>query len=93
MKLKRFVLKGSQPESGWRFASFIEVDREYKVEGHNIWNHYWHCNDRKVEVKCPMEGQVYFFKQYQIQTPSNNIDFVAGEFSDGRLGIYVKEDF
>ena len=42
----------------WKFDSFIEVDKEYRVEGLNIWNHYWHCSDRKVEVKGPFEGQV-----------------------------------
>lgn len=75
----------------WKFASFIEVDKEYRVEGLNIWNHYWHCSDRKVEVKGPFEGQVYYFKEYEIRTGDKNLRFVAGEFINGQLGIYLKE--
>ena len=51
----------------WKFASLIEVEKEFKVEGINIWNHYWHCSDRKVEVIEPSEGQTYYFKEYEIR--------------------------
>ena len=51
----------------WKFASLIEVDKEYKIEGLNIWNFYWHCSSRKIEVIDPMEGQVYFFNEYEIK--------------------------
>ena len=40
----------------WKFASLIEVEKEFKVEGINIWNHYWHCSDRKIEVIGPLSG-------------------------------------
>lgn len=77
----------------WKFASYIEVDKEFKIEGINIWNHYWHCSDRKVEVRSPEEGQVYFFKEYQINNGGQTIRFVAGEFSDSRVGLYLKDKF
>lgn len=76
----------------WKFDSFIEVDKEYRVEGLNIWNHYWHCSERKVEVKGPFEGQVYYFKEYCIETPEKKVNFVAGEFINGQIGIYLKDD-
>ena len=76
----------------WKFASLIEVDKEYKVDGLNIWNHYWHCSDRKIEVRGPFEGQVYFFNEYEIQTPTKKVNFVAGEFINGQIGIYVKDE-
>ncbi len=76
----------------WKFASFIEVDKEFRVSGLNIWNYYWHCSDRKVEVLCPQEGQIYFFKEYEIQTPEKSVQFVAGEFADATIGIYLKDD-
>jgi hypothetical protein len=46
----------------WKFASVIENDKEFKIQGTNIWNHYWHCCNRKVEVIEPSEGQSYFLK-------------------------------
>ncbi len=79
--------------SEWKFASLIEVDKEYKVEGLNIWNHYWHCTDRKIEVWSPTEGQPYFFNEYEIRGDYKTINFVVGEFVDGKLGLYVKEDW
>ncbi|MHA6696357.1 hypothetical protein [Chryseobacterium sp. A301] len=79
--------------SEWKFASLIEVDKEYKVEGLNIWNHYWHCTDRKIEVWGPTEGQPYFFNEYEIRGDYKTITFVVGEFVDGKLGLYVKDDW
>lgn len=78
--------------TSWKFASFIEIDKEYRIEGINIWNHYWFCSDRKVEVKGPFEGNVYFFKEYEIRTPQKTVKFVAGEFINGQIGIYTKDD-
>lgn len=77
----------------WKFASYIEVDKEYKVEGLNIWNHYWHCTDRKIEVRDPNEGQVYFFNEYEIHRDGNAVRFVAGEYVDGQIGLYLKDEF
>ena len=76
----------------WKFASLIEVNKEYRVEGSNIWNFYWHCADRKVEIVCPFEGQPYFFKEYEIRTPEKTINFVAGEFSDAKIGIFLRDE-
>ncbi|MBE2274559.1 MAG: hypothetical protein IAE62_09885, partial [Flavobacteriales bacterium] len=66
--------------------------KEYKVDGLNIWNHYWNCSDRKIEVRGPFEGQVYFFNEYEIKTPEKTVTFVAGEFSNQKIGIYLKDD-
>ena len=74
----------------WKFASLIEVDKEYKIEGLNIWNFYWHCSSRKIEVIDPMEGQVYFFNEYEIKNKDRKISFVAGEFSNKKVGLYLK---
>ncbi len=76
----------------WKFLSFVEVDKEFRVEGLNIWNHYWNCADRKVEVVEPRDGETYFFKEYEIKTPEKSVSFVAGEFTDGLIGLYVKEE-
>lgn len=76
----------------WKFASFIEVDKEFRVEGLNIWNHYWHCYDRNVEVLHPTKHHQYRFKEYEIQTPEKSVNFVAGEFSDGQIGIFLRDE-
>jgi hypothetical protein len=76
----------------WKFASIIENDKEFKVQGLNIWSHYWHCCDRKVEVVEPSEGQLYFFKEYEIKQGDKTINFVAGEFTSGKMGLYLKND-
>lgn len=78
--------------ANWKFASLIQEDKEYRLEGLNIWNHYWHCSDRKIEVRDPFEGHVYFFNEYEIQTPEKKVNFVAGEFSNGQIGIYTKDE-
>ncbi len=75
----------------WKFEAIIEVDKEFKVEGLNIWNHYWHCSDRKLEVISPFEHNIYFFNEYEIRTDEKTITFVAGEFSNGKIGIFLKE--
>ncbi len=90
-RLKKIKLK-EIPMTKWKFASYIEVDKEFKVEGLNIWHHYWNCSDRKVEVTGPMEGQVYFFKEYTINSEGKSVNFVAGEFINGQIGIYTKDD-
>lgn len=78
--------------TNWKFESFIEIDKEFKVEGLNIWNYYWHCSDRKIEVRGPEDREVYYFKQYQINNGNREVEFVAGEFSDSKIGLYLKDD-
>ena len=91
-KIKIKSEKKTKTMTDWKFASFIEVNKDYKVEGINIWNHYWNCSERKVEVKGPFEGNVYFFKEYEIKTPQKSVKFVAGEFINGQIGIYLRDD-
>lgn len=76
----------------WKFASIVEEEKEYKVEGLNIWNYYWHCSDRKQEVIGPRSGNPYQFNEYEIRSPEKTVTFVAGEFSDGRIGLYLKDE-
>ena len=76
----------------WKFASLIEEEKEFKVEGINIWNHYWHCSDRKIEVIGPLSGNPYLFNEYEIRSPEKTITFVVGEFSEGRIGLYLMEE-
>ncbi len=76
----------------WKFKAFVKADTEFKVRGLNIWNYYWNCSDRKVEVRCPHEGQVYYFKEYKIKEGETEVVFVAGEFSDSRVGLYLIDE-
>ena len=76
----------------WKFVSLIEVDKEFKIEGINIWNHYWNCSERKIEVIGPLSGNPYLFNQYEIKSPEKTITFVVGEFSEGRIGLYIPEE-
>ena len=78
-------------ETQWKFNAIIEVDKCHKVEGLNIWNYYWLCTDRNVEVRDPFEGNLYNFKEYEIRTLDKKVNFVAGEFSSGKVGIFTKE--
>ena len=76
----------------WKFASYIEENKEYKIEGINIWNHDWVCIDRKIQVTGPRTGNPYLFNHYEINTPEKTITFLAGEFSDELMGLYLKEE-
>ena len=73
----------------WKFADYIEIDKEFKIEGLNIWNHYWNCSDRKIEVIGPRTGNPYLFNEYEIKTPEKTITFIVGEFSEGKIGLYL----
>ena len=59
--------------TNWKFAKSVDENEEFKIEGLNIWNHYWHCVNKKVEVKGPDNGNVYFFKEYQIEGKRDNV--------------------
>lgn len=76
----------------WKFVKAIKENEEFKIEGLNIWNHYWHCIEKKVEVKGPDHGNPYFFKAYEIDGKGKKVEFVAGEFSDSTAGIYLKDE-
>ena len=76
----------------WKFESFIEIDKEFKVNGLNIWNFYWACKDKNVEVRHPEERTLYQFKEYEISEGTKSVNFVAGEFSDGKVGIFTKDE-
>lgn len=76
----------------WKFAKTIRENEEFRFGGLNIWNHYWHCVNKKVEVTGPDGGNIYFFKEYQIVDNDKTVNFVAGEFSDAKVGDYVKDD-
>ena len=78
--------------ANWKFQKAVDENEECRVDGVNIWNYYWSCVDKRVEVKCPYEGQVYFFKEYQIEPDGRAVHFVAGEFVNDKVGIYVKDD-
>ncbi|NAW51502.1 hypothetical protein GNY06_08965 [Elizabethkingia argentiflava] len=76
----------------WKFAIALHENEEYKIKGLNIWNFSWNCVDKKVEVQDPYEGNVYYFKEYEIENENEKVNFVAGEFSNLMVGIYLKDD-
>ena len=76
----------------WKFAKAISENEAFNIDGINIWNHYKNKENKKVEVKGPYEGNVYFFKEYQIINNDKTINFVAGEFINSKVGIYLKDD-
>lgn len=78
--------------SNWVFSKAIDENETYKINGENIWNHHWHCTDKKVAVVGPYEGQLYYFKEYEIDSSGKKIRFVAGEFLNGKVGIYLKDE-
>lgn len=93
LKIPRIKKHPAASEKGrWKFVSFISVNDGFRMEGLNIWNHYWYCSDRKVEVRGPFEGQVYYFKEYEIRTPEKQVRFVAGEFSNGQIGLFGPDE-
>ncbi len=75
----------------WNFAKAINENETFCIEGLNIWNYHWECTNKKVEVQGPYEGQVYYFKEYCIRDGDKSVKFVAGEYSNGKMGIYVKD--
>ena len=78
--------------TNWKFAKAIDENEEFKINQMNIWNFQWHCLNKKVEVLGPYEGQVYYFKHYEITDGTQKIEFVAGEFVNSKVGIYIKDD-
>ena len=75
----------------WNFAKAIDENETFYIEGLNIWNYNWECVQKKIEVHGPFEGHVYFFREYRITDGDKSVNFVAGEYSNGKFGIYIKD--
>ena len=39
-----------------------------------------------------MKGKFTFFKEYEITNGDQKLNFVAGEFVNSKVGIYIKDD-
>jgi hypothetical protein len=77
-------------KSAWRFEKTVSDGEEFKINGINIWDFKWEETGEKIRVKDPVYGQFYSFNVFKIQNKDIEILFVAGEFSNGVYGIYLK---
>lgn len=76
----------------WKFVKTIVDYEKFEINGINIWDFKWEETDEKIKIKDPLYGQFYTFNVFKIQNKDIEILFVAGEFSNGVYGIYLKEN-
>ena len=76
----------------WKFVKTIVDYEKFEINGINIWDFKWEETDEKITIKDPLYGQFYTFNVFKIQIKDIQILFVAGEFSNGVYGIYLKEN-
>ena len=76
----------------WKFVKTIFDYEKFEINGINIWDFKWEATDEKIKIKDPLYGQFYTFNVFKIQNKDIEILFVAGEFSNGVYGIYLREN-
>ena len=76
----------------WKFVKTIVDYEKFEINGINIWDFKWEATDEKIKIKDPLYGQFYTFNVFKIQNKDIEILFVAGEFSNGVYGIYLREN-
>ena len=76
----------------WKFYTSIGDSQYFELSGINIWDLKWKTKYEIVIVKDPQYKVLKSFNRYWIEKDSENIEFVAGEFSNGVWGIYLKPD-
>lgn len=76
----------------WKHQKTIRDLEKYEINGINIWDSKWEDTGQRVNVKDPLYNQNYTFVIYMIKNSSEDILFLAGEFSNCIWGIYEKEN-
>jgi hypothetical protein len=76
--------------SNWKYAGTAIENKEFKIDGINVWDYQWQMIDKKVAVKDPQYGNLYSFSIYEIKVNDLKIYFVAGEFSNMVWGFYTQ---
>ena len=72
---------------------FIKTGTEVGCElfGVNIFEREWENTGEKAKVLDPLYNETHIFTIYNANVENNIVTFVAGEFSNGVYGFYVKE--
>lgn len=84
------IFRSEKPEWIHVTTSLESEDRE--IGGLKIWKNSW----RRVEnedavVIDPIYGETHHFGVYRMGAEGNEVEFAAGEFSNGVWGFYVRK--
>jgi hypothetical protein len=74
----------------WKHIATIFDNEKFLLNGVNICNFEWKLTNKTVNVKDPIYNQSFIFNIYKIQIENEEIEFVAGEYSNCVYGIYLK---
>lgn len=92
MKLSNFFKPREKAESPWRFVGVNYDEKEFLIDGINVFAHRWRDVDGEIaQVSDPLYGQARRFSVYEIAANNCTIKFAAGEFSNGVWGFYVPQ--
>lgn len=61
------------------------------IDGVDVWKHDWTGTELRAKVKDPMYGQDLVFHVYTLIAGDKQIEFAAGEFSNGIWGVFKRE--
>jgi hypothetical protein len=62
--------------------------QEMRIEGVNVWDYKWELKETMIKVKDPQYHNVLNFALWSITVDGREIEFIAGEFSNGVWGFY-----
>ena len=76
----------------WQFAGSSTKGDAFEIKGVKVWDQGWQVlPGEEARVSDPVYGQSYIFKVFSIQDDEEQIEFAAGEFSNGEWGFYTRE--
>jgi hypothetical protein len=79
-------------ENTWQFAGTSRQGEPFDIRGVNVWAQGWQAvPGKQAHVHDPVYGMGFDFPVYTFHDGDEEIEFAAGEFSNGEWGFYTKE--
>jgi len=78
-------------DRSWQFAGSARENEPFEIRGVNVWSQGWQvAAGEEAHVNDPVYGKGYIFRVFHIQDGDEQIEFAAGELSDGLWGFYTR---
>ena len=75
----------------WRHIATCVEGQPVLVDGVDVWKHKWRQTGADAEIEDPIHGQGFVFHIYALTAGHRQVEFAAGEFSNGVWGIFRRE--
>ena len=82
------MLKKKNGEDSPTYIGGGAEGKKFLIGSVNVWDHKWIVKDKVFEVIDPIYNKSKKFMLYSIVNNNAEINFIAGEFSNGMWGFY-----